>query len=114
MANGADAEKDDLYTLASYLMRNATDAEDVVSGVLPAGVASFRQLSGASDETVAARDPEEWCNAEFARRARGEVPTEYGVRQVRGVDVFRPTEGEMVRVAIARCNNQKPRIGVQL
>jgi hypothetical protein len=50
MANGADAEKekmrrfrdgalphlDDLYTLASYLMRNATDAEDVVQEWGPA------------------------------------------------------------------------------
>jgi RNA polymerase sigma-70 factor, ECF subfamily len=79
MANGADAEKekmrrfrdgalphlDDLYTLASYLMRNATDAEDVVQEWGPAMkpwlLAILRNV----------------CNAEFARRARGEVPTDY-------------------------------------
>jgi RNA polymerase sigma factor (sigma-70 family) len=51
--------------LASYLMRNATDAEDVVQEWGPAMkpwlLAILRNV----------------CNAEFARRARGEVPTDY-------------------------------------
>jgi hypothetical protein len=45
---------DDVYTLARHLLRNTTDAEDAVQA---ARVKTFRQLSRAGDEAVAARDP---------------------------------------------------------
>ena len=57
---------DDVYTLARYLMRNAADAEDAVQecylrAMKPWLLAILRNV----------------CNAEFARRSKEELPTDY-------------------------------------
>jgi RNA polymerase sigma-70 factor (ECF subfamily) len=91
MANGADAEKekmrrfrdsalphlDDLHTLASYLMRNATDAEDVVEECYLRALRHFYSYRGPAMKPWLLAILRNVCNAEFARRARGEVPTDY-------------------------------------
>ena len=112
MANGADAEKekmgrfrdgalphlDDLYTLASYLMRNATDAEDVVEECYLRALRHFYSYRGPAMKPWLLAILRNVCNAEFARRARGEVPTDYA--QDESVAKEMPTTAEILRGAM--------------
>jgi RNA polymerase sigma-70 factor, ECF subfamily len=91
MANDADAEQermrrfrdaalphmDDVYTLARYLMRNATDAEDAVQECYLRALRHFDSYRGPAMKPWLLAILRNVCNAEFARRSREEVPTDY-------------------------------------
>jgi RNA polymerase sigma-70 factor, ECF subfamily len=91
MANDADAEQermrrfrdaalphmDDVYTLARYLMRNATDAEDAVQECYLRALRHFDSYRGPAMKPWLLAILRNVCNAEFARRRREEVPTDY-------------------------------------
>ncbi|MGY3360465.1 DNA-directed RNA polymerase specialized sigma24 family protein [Bradyrhizobium sp. GM0.4] len=48
---------DDVYTLARYLLRDPSDAEDAVQECYLRALKAFRQLSRAGDKALAIRDP---------------------------------------------------------
>jgi len=75
--DGALPHLDDLYTLARYLTRNATDAEDVVQECYLRALRHFDSYRGPAMKPWLLAILRNVCNAEFARRARGEVPTDY-------------------------------------
>jgi RNA polymerase sigma-70 factor (ECF subfamily) len=91
MANGADAEKeklrrfrdgaipylDDLYTLARYLMRNTTDADDMVQECYLRALRHFDSYRGPAMKPWLLAILRNVCNAEFTRRAKGEAPADY-------------------------------------
>ncbi len=61
---------DDAYTLARYLLRDASDAEDAVQECYLRALETFRQLSRTRDEALAVRDPAQ-CLPRRIRAARG-------------------------------------------
>jgi len=75
--DGALPHLDDLYTLASYLMRNATDAEDVVEECYLRALRHFDSYRGPAMKPWLLAILRNVCNAEFTRRAKGEVPSDY-------------------------------------
>ena len=91
MANNAVAEQermrrfrdaalphlDDLYTLARYLMRNATDAEDAVQECYLRALRHFDSYRGPAMKPWLLAILRNVCNAEFARRGKEEVPTDF-------------------------------------
>ena len=91
MANDANAEKermrrfhdgalpylDDLYTLARYLMRNTTDAEDMVQECYLRALRHFDSYRGPAMKPWLLAILRNVCNAEFTRRAKGEVSADY-------------------------------------
>jgi RNA polymerase sigma-70 factor, ECF subfamily len=91
MANDADAEKermrrfrdgalphlDDLYTLARYLMRNTTDADDMVQECYLRALRHFDSYRGPAMKPWLLTILRNVCNAEFTRRAKGEAPVDY-------------------------------------
>jgi RNA polymerase sigma-70 factor (ECF subfamily) len=91
MANDAGAEQermrrfrdaalphmDDVYTLARYLMRNATDAEDAVQECYLRALRHFDSYRGPAMKPWLLAILRNVCNAEFARRSKEEVPTDY-------------------------------------
>jgi RNA polymerase sigma-70 factor (ECF subfamily) len=76
--DGALPHLDDLYTLAQYLTRNATDAEDAVQECYLRALRHFDSYRGPAMKPWLLAILRNVCNAEFSRRARGEVPTDYG------------------------------------
>jgi len=68
---------DDLYTLARYLMRNATDAEDAVQECYLRALRHFDSYRGPAMKPWLLAILRNVCNAEFARRGKGEIPTDF-------------------------------------
>jgi RNA polymerase sigma-70 factor (ECF subfamily) len=75
--DGALPHLDDLYTLARYLTRNATDAEDAVQECYLRALRHFDSYRGPAMKPWLLAILRNVCNAEFSRRASGEVPTDY-------------------------------------
>lgn len=68
---------DDVYTLARYLMRNTQDAEDAVQECYLRALRHFDSYRGPAMKPWLLAILRNVCNAEFTRRGRGEVPTDY-------------------------------------
>jgi RNA polymerase sigma factor (sigma-70 family) len=68
---------DDVYTLARYLMRNTQDAEDAVQECYLRALRHFDSYRGPAMKPWLLAILKNVCNAEFARRSKGEVPTDY-------------------------------------
>ena len=68
---------DDLYTLARYLMRNATDAEDAVQECYLRALRHFDSYRGPAMKPWLLAILRNVCNAEFARHGKEEVPTDF-------------------------------------
>ena len=68
---------DDLYTLARYLMRNATDAEDAVQECYLRALRHFDSYRGPAMKPWLLAILRNVCNAEFARRGKEEAPTDF-------------------------------------
>lgn len=67
---------DDVYTLARYLMRNATDAEDAAQECYLRALRHFDSYRGPAMKPWLLAILKNVCNAEFARRRRQETPTD--------------------------------------
>jgi len=68
---------DDVYTLARYLMRNPTDAEDSVQECYLRALRHFDSYRGPAMKPWLLAILRNVCNAEFARRGKEEVPTDF-------------------------------------
>jgi len=68
---------DEVYTLARYLMRNTDDAEDAVQECYLRALRHFDSYRGPAMKPWLLAILRNVCNAEFTRRARGEIPTDY-------------------------------------
>ena len=68
---------DDVYTLARYLMRNAADAEDAVQECYLRALRHFDSYRGPAMKPWLLAILRNVCNAEFARRRKEELPTDY-------------------------------------
>ncbi len=68
---------DDVFTLARYLMRNAADAEDAVQECYLRALRHFDSYRGPAMKPWLLAILRNVCNAEFARRGRGETPADY-------------------------------------
>ena len=68
---------DDVYTLARYLMRNTQDAEDAVQECYLRALRHFDSYRGPAMKPWLLAILKNVCNAEFARRKKEEVPTDY-------------------------------------
>jgi RNA polymerase sigma-70 factor (ECF subfamily) len=68
---------DDVYTLARYLMRNTQDAEDAVQECYLRALRHFDSYRGPAMKPWLLAILRNVCNAEFARRGKEEVPTDY-------------------------------------
>jgi RNA polymerase sigma-70 factor, ECF subfamily len=68
---------DDAFTLARYLMRNPSDAEDAVQECYLRALRHFDSYRGPAMKPWLLTILRNVCNAEFARRRREEVPTDY-------------------------------------
>jgi RNA polymerase sigma-70 factor (ECF subfamily) len=68
---------DDVYTLARYLMRNAADAEDAVQECYLRALRHFDSYRGPAMKPWLLTILRNVCNAEFARRGKGETPTDF-------------------------------------
>jgi RNA polymerase sigma-70 factor (ECF subfamily) len=68
---------DDLYTLARYLMRNATDAEDAVQECYLRALRHFDSYRGPAMKPWLLAILRNVCKAEFARRGKDEIPTDF-------------------------------------
>jgi RNA polymerase sigma-70 factor, ECF subfamily len=91
MANDAAAEQermrrfrdaalphlDEVYTLARYLMRSTDDAEDAVQECYLRALRHFDSYRGPAMKPWLLAILRNVCNAEFARRSKEEVPTDY-------------------------------------
>jgi len=68
---------DDLYTLACYLMRNASDADDAVQECYLRALRHFDSYRGPAMKPWLLTILRNVCNAQFARRGRHETPTDF-------------------------------------
>src|SRR6201988_584400 len=68
---------DDVYTLARYLMRGRTDAEDAVQECYLRALRHFDSYRGPAMKAWLLAILKNVCNSEFLRRSRGEMPTDY-------------------------------------
>jgi RNA polymerase sigma-70 factor (ECF subfamily) len=68
---------DEVYTLARYLMRNTDDADDAVQECYLRALRHFDSYRGPAMKPWLLAILRNVCHAEFARRGRGEVPTDY-------------------------------------
>jgi RNA polymerase sigma-70 factor (ECF subfamily) len=68
---------DDVYTLARYLMRNPTDAEDAVQECYLRALRHFDSYRGPAMKPWLLAILRNVCKAEFARRGKEEVPTDF-------------------------------------
>src|SRR3974377_1654430 len=68
---------DDVYTLARYLMRNAADAEDAVQECYLRAIRHCDSYRGPAMKPWLLAILRNVCNAEFARRSKEELPTDY-------------------------------------
>src|ERR1700683_5457875 len=72
---------DDVFTLARYLMRNATDAEDAVQECYLRALRHFDTYRGPAMKPWLLTILRNVCNAEFARRGKQEVLTDCGAEK---------------------------------
>jgi RNA polymerase sigma-70 factor, ECF subfamily len=72
---------DDVFTLARYLMRNATDAEDAVQECYLRALRHFETYRGPAMKPWLLTILRNVCNAEFARRGKQEVSTDCGAER---------------------------------
>jgi RNA polymerase sigma-70 factor, ECF subfamily len=68
---------DDVYALARYLMRNAADAEDAVQECYLRALRHFDSYRGPAMKPWLLTILRNVCNAEFARRRKQEMPTDF-------------------------------------
>ena len=68
---------DDAFTLARHLLRNPSDAEDAVQECYLRALRHFDSYRGPAMKPWLLTILRNVCNAEFARRARRDVPTDY-------------------------------------
>src|SRR3984885_5097709 len=68
---------DDLYTLALYLMRNASDADDAVQECYLRALRHLDSYRGPAMKPWLLTILRNVCNAQFARRGRHETPTDF-------------------------------------
>jgi len=68
---------DDVYTLARYLMRNTHDAEDAAQECFLRALRHFDSYRGPAMKPWLLAILRNVCNAEFARRGKEELPTDY-------------------------------------
>jgi RNA polymerase sigma-70 factor (ECF subfamily) len=68
---------DDVYTLARYLMRNPADAEDAVQECYLRALRHFDSYRGPAMKPWLLTILKNVCYAEFARRGKHEVPTDF-------------------------------------
>jgi RNA polymerase sigma-70 factor, ECF subfamily len=68
---------DELYTLARYLMRNTNDADDAVQECYLRALLHFDSYRGPAMKPWLLAILRNVCNAQFTRRSRGQVPTDY-------------------------------------
>jgi RNA polymerase sigma-70 factor (ECF subfamily) len=68
---------DEVYTLARYLMRNTDDAEDAAQECYLRALRHFDSYRGPAMKPWLLAILRNVCNAEFARRSKEEVPTDY-------------------------------------
>jgi RNA polymerase sigma-70 factor (ECF subfamily) len=68
---------DDVFTLARYLMRNAADAEDAVQECYLRALRHFDSYRGPAMKPWLLAILKNVCNAEFARRGRQPMPTDW-------------------------------------
>jgi len=68
---------DDVYTLARYLMRNPTDAEDAVQECYLRALRHFDSYRGPAMKPWLLAILRNVCKAEFARRGKDEIPTDF-------------------------------------
>lgn len=68
---------DDVFTLARYLMRNAADAEDVVQECFLRAFRHFDSHRGPAMKPWLLAILRNVCNAEFARRGKREMSTDF-------------------------------------
>jgi RNA polymerase sigma-70 factor, ECF subfamily len=68
---------DEVYTLARYLMRNTDDADDAVQECYLRALRHFDTYRGPAMKPWLLAILRNVCNTEFARRSRGELPTDY-------------------------------------
>src|SRR6201988_3994294 len=68
---------DDVYTLARYLMRGRTDAEDAVQECYLRALRHFDSYRGPAMKPWLLAILRNVCNAEFARRSKEEMPTAF-------------------------------------
>ena len=66
-----------VYTVARYLMRNSNDAEDAVQECYLRALRYFDSFQGPAMKPWLLAILRNVCNAEFARRSKEEVPTDY-------------------------------------
>ena len=68
---------DDVYTLARYLMRGSTDAEDAVQECYLRALRHFDSYRGPAMKPWLLAILRNVCNAEFARRGKQEISMDY-------------------------------------
>jgi RNA polymerase sigma factor (sigma-70 family) len=68
---------DDVYTLARYLMRNGTDAEDAVQECYLRALRHFDSYRGPAMKPWLLTILRNVCYAEFARRGKHEIPVDH-------------------------------------
>jgi RNA polymerase sigma-70 factor (ECF subfamily) len=68
---------DDAYSLARYLMRNPADAEDAVQECYLRALRHFDSYRGPAMKPWLLAILRNICNAEFARRGKQEIPTDF-------------------------------------
>ena len=68
---------DEIYTAARYLMRNTNDAEDAVQECYLRALRHFDSFQGPAMKPWLLAILRNVCNAEFTRRAKGEVSADY-------------------------------------
>src|SRR5271169_2114932 len=68
---------DDVFALARYLMRNTADAEDAVQECYLRALRHFDSYRGPTMKPWLLAILRNVCNAEFARRGKQEIPSDY-------------------------------------
>jgi RNA polymerase sigma-70 factor, ECF subfamily len=68
---------DEVYTVARYLLRDTNDAEDAVQECYLRALRHFDSFRGPAMKPWLLAILKNVCNAEFTRRGRAEVPTDY-------------------------------------
>ena len=94
---------DDVYTLARYLMRNAADAEDAVQECYLRALRHFDSYRGPAMKPWLLAILRNVCNAEFARRGRGEVPTDHAQEEplAEGMPMWQEQDSATIRRLVA-------------
>jgi RNA polymerase sigma-70 factor (ECF subfamily) len=69
---------DDVYSLARYLMRNPADAEDAAQECYMRALRHFDTYHGPAMKPWLLAILRNVCNAEFARRGKQEIATDFG------------------------------------